>query len=339
MLYLRHQKKSSQTDFAVFFQKSFQMQNRFSKILRLGTRGSPLALAQTQTVLALLRKHYPELNDATAVEIVVLKASGDHVIGSKDERLVDVGGKGLFTKELEEALLQNRIDIAIHSMKDVPTWLPQGLEIAATLTREDPRDALITNGIDSLDVLPQGATIGTSSLRRQAQILYKRPDLKVVPLRGNVETRIKKLEAGQVDATLLAHAGLKRIGLASRANAILDTTAILPAVAQGIIGLEIRATDDTIRNNLGVINCAKTMSSMLAERAMLEVLDGSCHTPIAGLAVHNADGLLLQGLVAHPDGKGLWQVQQSAPVNDAVSLGREVGRALRKQVPAGILPE
>ncbi len=315
------------------------MQNRFSKILRIGTRGSPLALAQTQTVLALLRQHYPELNDAAAVEIVVLKASGDHVLGSKDERLVDVGGKGLFTKELEEALLQNRIDIAVHSMKDVPTWLPQGLEIAATLTREDPRDVLITNGIDSLNGLPKGAIVGTSSLRRQAQILNKRPDLKVVPLRGNIETRIKKLEAGQVDATLLAHAGLKRIGLAARANAILDTTAVLPAVSQGIIGLEIRATDDTIRNNLGIINCSKTMSSMLAERAMLEVLDGSCHTPIAGLAVHNADGLLLQGLVAHPDGKGLWQCQQQAAANDAVSLGREVGRALRKQVPAGILPE
>ncbi|MDX1922349.1 MAG: hydroxymethylbilane synthase [Alphaproteobacteria bacterium] len=315
------------------------MQNRFSKVLRLGTRGSPLALAQTQTVLAQLRTHYPELNDATAVEIVVLKASGDHILGSKDERLVDVGGKGLFTKELEEALFENRIDIAVHSMKDVPTWLPQGLEIVASLTREDPRDVLITNGIDSLDGLPKGAVVGTSSLRRQAQLLNKRPDLKVVPLRGNIDTRIKKLEAGQVDATLLAYAGLKRIGLTSRANGILDTSTILPAVAQGIIGLEIRAGDDGIRSALGVINCAKTMSSMVAERAMLEVLDGSCNTPIAGLAVHNSGGLFLQGLVADSQGKGIWQAEQTAAASDAVSLGREVGRALRKQVPAGILPE
>ncbi len=315
------------------------MQNRFSKPLRLGTRGSPLALAQTNTVLALLRSNYPELNEQGAAEIIILKASGDHVIGSKDERLVDIGGKGLFTKELEEALLQDRVDIAIHSMKDVPTWTPQGLVIAATLTREDPRDALITRGISSFDSLPQGAVVGTSSLRRQAQLLNKRPDLKVIPLRGNVDTRISKLEAGQVDATLLAYAGLKRLGIAQRANAVLETNTILPAVSQGIIGLQIREKDETLRALLGVINCAATHSSMLAERAMLEVLDGSCHTPIAGLAVHGDKGLFLQGLVAHPEGKGVWAAAQTAQPNDAITLGREVGRKLRKDVPQGILPE
>ncbi len=315
------------------------MQNRFPRPLRLGTRGSPLALVQTQAVLAKLHSHYPELKDIGAVEIVTLRAMGDHILGSKDERLVDVGGKGLFTKELEEALLQDRIDIAIHSMKDVPTWLPDGLDIAVTLIREDPRDALISRGETSLDALPKGAVVGTSSLRRQAQLLNMRPDLKAVPLRGNVETRISKLEAGQVDATLLAYAGLKRLGIASRANAILETTTLLPAVSQGIIGLEIRKSDEALRGLLGVINCAATFASMLAERAMLEVLDGSCHTPIAGLAVHGDKGLFLQGLVAHPEGKGIWRAEQTAPASDAVALGREVGRKLRQIVPSGILPE
>ena len=315
------------------------MQNRFIKPLRLGTRASPLAMAQTQLVLAKLRAQYPELNNDGATEVLVLRASGDHVLGSKDERLVDVGGKGLFTKELEEALLHDRIDIAIHSMKDVPTWLPNGLEIAATLLREDSRDALISNGLDSFDALPKGAVVGTSSLRRQAQILNKRPDLKVVPLRGNVETRITKLEAGQVDATLLAYAGLKRLGIASRASAILETTTILPAVSQGIIGMEIRNSDETLHSLLATINCQATFTSMLAERAMLEVLDGSCHTPIAGLAVHVDNGLMLQGLVAHPDGKGIWHAEQTASASDAVALGRDVGRQLRKIIPSGILPE
>jgi hydroxymethylbilane synthase len=290
-------------------------------------------------VLGQLRAHYPELHDENAYEIVVLRASGDHVLGTKDERLVDVGGKGLFTKELEEALLQNHIDIAVHSMKDVPTWLPIGLEIAATLVREDPRDALITNGIKSLSELQWGAVVGTSSLRRQAQLLNLRPDLKVVPLRGNVETRIKKLEAKQVDATLLAIAGLKRIGLEGRANAVLETTELLPAVAQGIIGLQIRIADSSLHSSLQVINCAQTMSAMLAERAMLEVLDGSCHTPIAGLAVHGANGLHINGLVAHPEGKGVWRGEQTAHISDAVTLGREVGKRLRSIIPRGILPE
>lgn len=315
------------------------MQNRFSKPLRLGTRGSPLALAQTQTVLARLCEHYPELNEDGAAEIVILRASGDHVLGSKDERLVDVGGKGLFTKELEEALLHNRIDVAIHSMKDVPTWLPLGLDIAVSLTREDPRDALITRGINSFDALPQGAVVGSSSLRRQAQILNHRPDIKVVPLRGNIDTRISKLEAGQVDATLLAYAGLKRLGIAGRANAVLETTTLLPAVSQGIIGIEIRKADEVLRDLLGVINCDVTHAAMLAERAMLEVLDGSCHTPIAGLAVHGDSGLYLKGLVAHPDGKGVWRAEQTAHISDAVTLGREVGRKLRAITPQGILPE
>ncbi|MBY0427621.1 MAG: hydroxymethylbilane synthase, partial [Alphaproteobacteria bacterium] len=293
------------------------MQNRFSKPLRLGTRGSPLAMAQTKTVLAKLCEHYPELNETGATKIVVLRASGDHILGSQDKRLVDVGGKGLFTKELEEALLDNRIDIAIHSMKDVPTWLPMGLDIAVTLTREDPRDALISRGIDSFDALPHGAVVGSSSLRRQAQILNHRPDLKVVALRGNVDTRISKLEAGQVDATLLAYAGLKRLGIAERANAILETTTLLSAVSQGIIGIEIQKSDEALRELLGVINCAATYASMLAERAMLEVLDGSCHTPIAGLAVHSDNGLYLKGLVAHQDGKGIWRAEQTAHISDA----------------------
>ncbi len=320
------------------------MQNHFSTLsrllpLRFGTRGSPLALAQARAVLATLCAHYPEMNEDGAVEMVILKASGDHVPGSRDERLADVGGKGLFTKELEEALLQNHIDVAVHSMKDVPTWLVPTLELAAVLPREDPRDALVARGCGSIDALPHGAVVGTSSLRRQAQLLFMRPDLNVVPLRGNVETRINKLEAGQVYATLLAYAGLKRLGIAGRANAVLETGIVLPAVAQGIIGLEIRTQDNALRELLWAINCASTMASMLAERAMLEVLDGSCHTPIAGFAAHGGSGLFLKGLVAHPDGKGMWNTEQTAPAGDAVALGRDVGRVLRRMVPSGILPE
>ncbi|NDE91140.1 MAG: hydroxymethylbilane synthase [Alphaproteobacteria bacterium] len=312
----------------------------FHKKLRIGSRGSPLAIAQTQTALAALRALFPELNEEGAVELITLRASGDHVLGSKDERLINVGGKGLFTKELEEALLDDRIDMAVHSMKDVPTWVPDNLTIAAVLLREDPRDALITNlGVQNLDSLPKGATIGTCSLRRQAQLLNKRPDLNVVPLRGNVETRIRKLEAGQVSATILAYAGLKRLGIESRANAIIEITEMLPAVCQGIIGIQIRENDTPLATALAKLNCTKAFSVMQAERAMLEVLDGSCHTPIAGLAVHENGGLTLRGLVAHPDGKGVWEASQSADVADALSLGKNVGRALRAMVPAGILPD
>ena len=212
--------------------------------LRLGTRGSPLALAQANEVRARLAAVHPELSEQAAVEIVVITTTGDQV---QDRTLAEIGGKGLFTKEIEEALLAGRIDAAVHSMKDVPTWLPEGLEISTILPREDPRDAIFSAGGQDLAGLPAGSVVGTASLRRQAQVLLARPDLKVVPLRGNVETRLRKLAEGQVDATLLAMAGLKRLGKAGEVSAVLAPEDMLPAVAQGAIGLEIRADDGAVR--------------------------------------------------------------------------------------------
>lgn len=318
-------------------------------LLRIGSRGSPLALAQTQLCMAALMEHVPALAEPGRLEVVVLRASGDHnPLLDKDVPLVDKGGKGLFTKELEEALLQNRIDIAVHSMKDVPTWLPVGLKIAATLAQGDRRDALLSRHGNSLASLPPAARIGTTSLRRQAQLLHARPDLRVEPLRGNVDTRLKKLAAGQVDATLLAYAGLKRLGLDAKVPAmlemaVLDVDVLLPAVNQGIIGMEIRSTDSNLAALLHTIGCPKTFAIMQAERAMLEALDGSCRTPLAGLAeyaVGDASGktLRLRGLVAHPAGTGLWQDEATGAAADAVQLGHMLGQRLRQQVPPGILP-
>lgn len=314
------------------------MQNRFFNKLRIGTRGSPLAQAQTGAVITRIKALFPDILD-DAIETVIIRSSGEYAIGAKDERLVDIGGKGLFTKELEEALLGGRIDMAVHSMKDVPTWIPQGLMIAAVLEREDPRDVLMSTRAKTLDAMRAGAVIGSSSLRRQAQILNKWPSLKVVPLRGNVETRIKKITDGQVDGTLLALAGLKRLGLANKASCILETADILPAVSQGIVGIEIRAQDEQLHEMLRKINCVQTMAVMIAERAMLEVLDGSCHTPIAGLAIQDGAMLHLKGRVAQPEGNGIWHEEARAGLGDAEKLGREVGRMLRRAVPPGILPD
>ncbi len=209
--------------------------------LRLGTRGSPLALAQAREVRARLAAAHADLEPEAAVEIVVIKTTGDTV---QDRTLAEIGGKGLFTKEIEEALLDGRIHAAVHSMKDVPTWLPEGLAIGAVLAREDPRDALFSERADSLAALPKGAVVGTASLRRQAQVLLARPDLEVVPFRGNVQTRLHKLAEGEVDATLLAVAGLKRLGMAERITAVLEPEVMLPAVAQGAIGVETRVDDE-----------------------------------------------------------------------------------------------
>jgi hydroxymethylbilane synthase len=312
------------------------MLNPASPSLRLGTRGSPLALTQARMVADRLIRQEPGLG----VEIVKIRASGDHdPLKDKDEPLIDRGGKGLFTKELEEALLDGRIDLAVHSMKDVPTWLPQGLALAAVLPREDPRDAFISMIASCFEELPSGAMIGTSSLRRQAQILNLRPDLKAVPLRGNVDTRLRKMEQNQADATFLAYAGLLRLGLTHKATEILEPGVMLPSAGQGIIGIEIRQKDAALAEKLEKINCVPTFTCLAAERAMLEVLDGSCRTPIAGLAVIGDGQLYLRGLVAHPDGKGVWRAEEKAPLEDSSRLGKEVGRLLRSLVPPGILPD
>ncbi len=249
--------------------------------LRLGTRGSPLALAQANEVRARLIAAHPELAAEDAVEIVAITTTGDKI---QDRTLAEIGGKGLFTKEIEEALLAGRIDAAVHSMKDVPTWLPEGLEISTILPREDPRDALFSTGGQDLAGLPAGSVVGTASLRRQAQVLLARPDLRVVPLRGNVQTRLRKLAEGQVDATLLAMAGLKRLGKSGEVSAVLAPEVMLPAVAQGAIGIEVRGDDASTRDTLAALDDADSAIRVAAERACLAVLDGSCRTPIAAFA-------------------------------------------------------
>ncbi len=294
---------------------------------RLGTRGSPLALAQAQEVRRRLGDAHPEMAEDGAVEIVVIKTTGDRI---QDRALAEIGGKGLFTKEIEEALLADEIDAAVHSMKDVPTWLPDGLVVEHILPREDPRDAFFSPHGDSLAALPQGAKVGTSSLRRQAQVLIARPDLTVEPIRGNVDTRLDKLAAGTVDATLLAVAGLRRLGKAERITAALSVEEMLPAVAQGAIGLEIRAGDERSRSLLDGICCRDSGLRVAAERAMLEVLEGSCRTPIAGLAELSEDGtgLRLRGLLAMPDGSAVFRADLQGSVADPVGLGKALGQEL-----------
>lgn len=302
--------------------------NTSSSDLKIGTRGSPLALFQAHKV----RDDLLAVHDGLTVEIVIISTTGDQVL---DRRLSEVGGKGLFTKEIQEALIDGRIDLAVHSMKDVETWLPEKTMIAAVLEREDPRDAFLSPRATTLAELPAGATIGTSSLRRQAQILYRRPDLKVETLRGNVQTRLRKLEEGVVDATLLALAGLKRLGNEGLAQSYIETDEILPAVAQGVIAIEARHDDSRVRDLIATLNHAPTWSRVTAERAMLAALDGSCHTPIGGLAELSADGnLSLTGLIAMPDGSQLHKMNDQAPANDAEALGTALGQALRARMPA-----
>ncbi|MFQ5774297.1 MAG: hydroxymethylbilane synthase [Kiloniellaceae bacterium] len=297
-------------------------------LLRLGTRGSPLALAQTREVRRRLAEARPELAGEDAVEIVVIKTTGDRV---QERTLAEIGGKGLFTKEIEEALLDGRIDAAVHSMKDMPTWLPEGLGIAAILPREDPRDAFFSPHGASLADLPAGAVVGTASLRRQAQALLARPDLGVVPLRGNVETRLRKLSEGRVDATLLAVAGLRRLGMAARITAVLAPEEMLPAVAQGAIGVEARRDDARTHGWIAALNDAQSERRVAAERACLAALDGSCRTPIAALAETEDGGaaLRLRALVCMPDGTRAHRAERRGPAREAERLGREAGEELR----------
>lgn len=294
-------------------------------LLRLGTRGSPLALAQAHLVRTLLARSTgaPE----TAFEIVVIKTTGDVI---QDRPLSEVGGKGLFTKEIEEALLTGRIDLAVHSAKDMPTISQPGLMLAACLEREDPRDAFISLKAKSLADLPRGARLGTASLRRQAIVKKVRPDLEVSPLRGNVQTRLRKLESGEVDATLLAIAGLNRLGMADHATHIMSTDEFLPAVAQGAIGIETRGDDNRTRQFVAPINHAPTFIAVACERAFLTALDGSCKTPLAGHATLSGDTLHFRGLIARPDGTAAHDITGNGHVRDAVRIGDEAGRALKK---------
>jgi hydroxymethylbilane synthase len=302
-------------------------------VLRIGTRGSPLALRQTSLVVDRLRALHPRLAPLNAIETIVIKTTGDRV---QNVLLAQLGGKGLFTKELDEALIENRIDLAIHSMKDVPTFLPAGIQLTSVLPREDTRDVLVSSKGDSLAALPKGAVVGTASARRRAQVLSKRPDVTVKPLRGNVETRIAKIAAGEADATLLAYAGLKRLGKESAAAAVIGTDELLPAVAQGALGITSRASDKRVNALLQPLVDAPTAAAIRAERAMLAVLDGSCQTPIAGLAQIDANGfLVLRGLIAHPDGLEIVEAERRGLPAEADEIGRAVGsEILMKATPS-----
>jgi hydroxymethylbilane synthase len=300
--------------------------------LRLGTRGSPLALAQARLVKAALAAAVPALADDAAVEIVVVSTQGDRI---QDRTLAEIGGKGLFTQEIEAGLLAGTLDIAVHSMKDMPTVLPHGLLTGALLPRADPRDALIARGPRSIAELPRGAVVGTASLRRAAQLRAVRPDLEVVPLRGNVQTRLRKLDAGEVQATLLAMAGLVRLGLEGVVSAVLAPEEMLPAVAQGAIGIECRADGAAVLGVLAQINDPPTMTRITAERAFLAVLDGSCRTPIAALAELNGDRLRLRGLVASPDGRAVERIETEGAAVDGAAIGVQAGAAIRARLDAG----
>lgn len=295
-----------------------------SRPLLIGTRGSPLALWQARHVWTRLLQANG-LGEG-AIGLSVITTSGDRI---KDKPLREFGGKGLFTKEIDEALLRGDVDMAVHSMKDLETDLPAGLGIAAILPRADVRDAFISTKAPSLDTLPPGAVVGTSSLRRQAQVKRLRPDLRVVDLRGNVETRLKKLGDGQVDATLLALAGLERLGLASRATSILSTDEMLPAVAQGAIGVTCRSDDTDTIALLAPLNDAASAATIACERAFLGRLDGSCKTPIAGLA-EIADGILrFRGLILTPDGSEWYDVEVTGVAESYRNIGADAGEELR----------
>jgi len=294
--------------------------------IRIGTRASKLALAQSEEVKNRLLAAYPDMRPEQFV-IVPMTTTGDAV---QDKTLNEIGGKGLFTKEIEDALLDGSVDIAVHSMKDMPTVLPDGLAITCLLEREDPRDAFISNSAAGVDVLPLYAVIGTASLRRGAQLKAHRPDLEIIPIRGNVQTRLRKLSEGMCDATLLAVAGLKRLGMEEVITTPLPVSVCLPAVAQGAIGVECRTDRPELAEWLAAIHHHDTALCIAAERSFLAELDGSCRTPIAGLATLEGETLTLEGLVAKPNGKTVHRDSITCParLEDAAAAGTELGQRL-----------
>ena len=300
------------------------------RTLKLGTRGSPLALAQAHETRDRLAKAFDLSQDA--FEIIVIKTTGDWII---DRPLKEIGGKGLFTREIEEALLSGAIDIAVHSMKDMPVAQPAGLIIETYLPREDVRDAFVSPAHAGLSDLAEGALVGTSSLRRKAQVLVRYPHLTVVEFRGNVQTRLKKLQDGVAVCTFLAQAGLNRLGQAHIARAAISPDEMLPAVAQGAIGIERRAYDMRVAAMLEALHDKQTGQRLAAERAFLTALDGSCETPIAGLADLSGGTLRLRGEVLRPDGSESMQDDMSCPIEDGAELGREMARRLLEQAGLG----
>ncbi|MCV0394462.1 MAG: hydroxymethylbilane synthase [Rhizobiaceae bacterium] len=297
--------------------------------LTIGTRGSALALAQAHETRRRLMAAHGLPVEAFPVEVI--STSGDRI---QDRPLSEAGGKGLFIKEIEEALLDGRIDIAVHSSKDMPTLLPDGLVIAAFLEREDPRDAFIGRSAPRLSELPRGAVVGSSSLRRQALIRRLRPDISVVMFRGNVQTRLRKLAEGQVDATLLANAGLKRLGMADVITELLPLEDFPPAPGQGAICIETRATDARAIGMLAPLRHAETEAALVCERAFLAFLDGSCRTPIAGYARIEGDRISFSGMILSPDGSETHQIGQEGRALDAEAVGRAAGQAIREKAGA-----
>ncbi|TNE58146.1 MAG: hydroxymethylbilane synthase [Alphaproteobacteria bacterium] len=302
------------------------------RTIRIGTRGSQLALTQARMVQALLGKAHGvfEVDFDQTFPIHVIKTSGDKI---QDRALNAIGGKGLFTKEIEEALLSGEVDIAVHSMKDMPTQLPDGLALDCMLERADPRDAFISDKAASVAELPEGAVVGSTSLRRQAQLKALRPDLKVVTYRGNVDTRLRKLKEGEVDATLLAMAGLTRLGLTHEVTAALSVEDMIPAPAQGVIGIERRAEDTEIADLLAPLDHLPSRLAAEAERALLKVLDGSCRTPIGAYARVAGDQMRLDAVVLMPDGSKTFRGADEgvATLEGALALGERVGQDLRAE--------
>jgi len=291
--------------------------------IRIGTRGSKLALVQAHQLRdRLIAAHRLKPDD---FDITIIKTSGDIIT---DKPLAEFGGKGLFTKEIEEALIESRIDVAVHSMKDMPTKLPDGLEISCMLPREDVRDAFISPTAPSLMELRKGAVLGTSSLRRQAQVKKLRPDLKVIPYRGNVGTRLQKLEDGVAEATLLAYAGLRRLEMEDRATSVIETSEMLPAIAQGAIGVETRIGDERMASYLSALHDEVTVICVDTERAFLAELDGSCHTPIAGLARLEDGKLHFRGEILRPDGSQFFETDRIGTKNDGIEMGIDAAREL-----------
>src|SRR5215469_3639601 len=303
-----------------------------SRPLRIGTRGSPMALRQTALVHERVVAAHPELRVAGAIEVVTISTTGDRV---QNRLLAEIGGKGLFAKEIEEALLTGHIDLAVHSLIDLETWLPDGLVIACVLPRDDPRDAFVSPKAASLASLPSGAKIGTASLRRQAQLLRHRPDLSIVPIRGNVNTRIRKMEAGEVDALVLALCGLERLDFGAYATEVLPREIMLPAVGQGALAIECRANDEAVRRLLSPLDDPLSAACARAERAMLAALDGSCRTPIAGLAEASGERLTIEGRLLKPDGSAEIRGKLEGSVDEAVGLGTDLGKQLGTKAGSG----
>lgn len=301
-----------------------------SREIRIATRKSALALWQAEYVKARLEASHPGLK----VSLVPMVSRGDKLL---DAPLAKIGGKGLFVKELETALMENEADIAVHSMKDVPMEFPEGLGLYCICEREDPRDAFVSNHFDDLDALPSGSVVGTSSLRRQAQLLARRPDLKIQFLRGNVNTRLAKLDAGEYDAIILAAAGLIRLGFGERIRSSISVDESLPAGGQGAVGIECRTTDSELHALLECLNHAPTATRVVAERALNKRLNGGCQVPIACYAVLEGDQLWLRGLVGQPDGTVLLRAEGRAPAADAEALGVQVAEALLDQGAEQIL--